>query len=93
MDARREGYGWAIPQPYGPGSVLGAFVFFEFWGRIEIASTLTDCPHFKKLLEDYQKKDPEDSVTITEEEFPNRTVAFTTGSVHVEPVSSTVYSE
>ena len=93
MDARREGYGWAIPQPYGPESVLGAFVFFEFWGRIRIASTLTNCPHFKKLLEAYRKKEPEDGVTISEEEFPNRMVAFTTGSVYVEPLSSTGYSE
>lgn len=84
MDARGAGFGYVVPMPRCLSSYLGHIVYLDDEGVVRSTGSIFDDAYFNQLVEDSQ-----DSLdrTTTLEEYPSRTVGFTTGCVDVSPLA------
>lgn len=84
MDAIAKGFGLIVPMPRYSDSQLGKVVYIDEGGVVRSIGSVFDDSHFQKLLG--VSSTPLDHV-INEENHPSLTVAFTTGSMEIKPLS------
>ena len=83
MNAVAKGFGFIVPTPRINSFRLGSIVYIDERGVIRWVGNIFDDDHFKSLLKQNAiVSDP----STSEERHPLRTMAFTTGSMRVQPL-------
>lgn len=84
MDARDQGYGYAIPMPGFDESHLGEVIYIDELGFVRTMGKLSDDGHYRHLADQVQGTS---EWTTTIEGHHALTVAFTTGCIEVRPLT------